>query len=214
MSSLQPVRGTTGHWGGLCSTFEPQTFLRRDWVPRSNLLSSDLVSRVTMVRGDVRDQDLSIEAVTHGALKDAFAILDNPRLDEFDLSSLDTVFYGAAAASPTRLKEAIDRFGKIFFQFYGQAECPMTITVLRKDEHDPDDLERLASDAAQRAGAVIDQRLPRGTVPAGEARNIHVGGGRYVSLLGGSPYFHNPMDLWPQSVALDDVVKYAAAMTP
>ena len=30
--------------------------------------------------------------------------------------------------SPTRLKEAIDRLGPIFFQFYGQAECPMTIT--------------------------------------------------------------------------------------
>ncbi|MFM7061562.1 MAG: AMP-binding protein, partial [Actinomycetes bacterium] len=74
-----------------------------------------------------------------------YTLLDNPRLDEFDLSSLDTVFYGAAAASPTRLKEAIERFGKIFFQFYGQAECPMTITVLRKDEHDPDDLERLAT---------------------------------------------------------------------
>jgi len=74
-----------------------------------------------------------------------YTLLDNPRLDEFDLSSLDTVFYGAAAASPTRLKEAIERFGKIFFQFYGQAECPMTITVLRKDEHDPDDLARLAT---------------------------------------------------------------------
>ena len=68
-------------------------------------------------------------------------------------------------------------------------------------------------DALRAAGARIDAEVPRGTVPSGEARNIHVGGGRYVSLLGGSPYFHNPMDLWPQSVALDDVVKYAAAMT-
>ena len=74
-----------------------------------------------------------------------YTLLDNPRLDEFDLSSLDTVFYGAAAASPTRLKEAIEKFGKIFFQFYGQAECPMTITVLRKEDHDPENLERLAS---------------------------------------------------------------------
>lgn len=32
---LHMFGGTTGHWGGLCSTFEPQTFLKRDWVPRS-----------------------------------------------------------------------------------------------------------------------------------------------------------------------------------
>ncbi len=47
--------------------------------------------------------------------------------------------------SPTRLAEAVRRMGPIFFQFYGQAECPMTITVLRKEDHDPDDLGRLAS---------------------------------------------------------------------
>jgi fatty-acyl-CoA synthase len=43
------------------------------------------------------------------------------------------------------LKEAIQRIGPVFFQFYGQAEAPMTITVLRKAEHDVNDLRRLAS---------------------------------------------------------------------
>jgi fatty-acyl-CoA synthase len=33
----------------------------------------------------------------------------------------------------------------VFFQFYGQAEAPMTVTVLRKAEHDVNDLRRLAS---------------------------------------------------------------------
>lgn len=74
-----------------------------------------------------------------------------------------------------------------------------------------DDIESRALGAMQTAGARIDTRVPRGTVPAGEARNIHVGGGRYVSLLGSSPYFHNPFDLWPQSVNLEAVLKYAAA---
>ncbi len=74
-----------------------------------------------------------------------------------------------------------------------------------------DDIEALALDAMRAAGARIDARVPRGTVPGGEARNIHVGGGRYVSLLGSSPYFHNPFDLWPQAVDLDAVLKYAAA---
>jgi fatty-acyl-CoA synthase len=47
--------------------------------------------------------------------------------------------------SPTRLKEAIERLGPIFFQYYGQAECPMTITVLRKEEHDTSRMDRLAT---------------------------------------------------------------------
>jgi fatty-acyl-CoA synthase len=74
-----------------------------------------------------------------------YALLDHPRIDEFDLSSLETIFYGAAPMSPQRLREGIARFGHVFFQFYGQAEAPLTVTVLRRDEHDADSLERLAS---------------------------------------------------------------------
>ncbi|MBL7498467.1 AMP-binding protein [Frankia sp. CNm7] len=74
-----------------------------------------------------------------------YAILDHPDLDRRDVSSLETVFYGASPASPTRLREAIGRFGPVFFQFYGQSEVPMSVTVLRRAEHDPDDLDRLAS---------------------------------------------------------------------
>lgn len=74
-----------------------------------------------------------------------YVLLDHPKIDEYDLSSLQTIYYGAAAMSPARMQEAIARFGQIFFQFYGQAECPMTITVLRKEEHLPDDLDRLAT---------------------------------------------------------------------
>jgi fatty-acyl-CoA synthase len=74
-----------------------------------------------------------------------YALLDHPRFGEFDLSSLEVVFYGASAISPTRLKEAIERIGPVFFQFYGQAEAPMAITVLRRSEHDVNDLRRLAS---------------------------------------------------------------------
>jgi fatty-acyl-CoA synthase len=74
-----------------------------------------------------------------------YALLDHPRFDEFDLSSLETVFYGASPISPARLREAIQRIGPVFFQFYGQAEAAMSICVLRKSEHDVNDLGRLAS---------------------------------------------------------------------
>ncbi|MDD9971364.1 MAG: AMP-binding protein [Myxococcales bacterium] len=72
-------------------------------------------------------------------------LLDHPRFDEFDLSSLETVFYGASSIAPTRLREAIERIGPVFCQFYGQSEAPMTLSVLHKEEHDVGDLERLAS---------------------------------------------------------------------
>ncbi|HWB66344.1 MAG TPA: AMP-binding protein [Mycobacteriales bacterium] len=74
-----------------------------------------------------------------------YILMDHPKLDDYDLSSLQTVYYGAAAISPTRLKEAIERFGPIFFQFFGQSECGMTISVLKKDEHDTSDMARLAT---------------------------------------------------------------------
>jgi fatty-acyl-CoA synthase len=74
-----------------------------------------------------------------------YALLDHPRFGEFDLSSLETVFYGASAIAPARLKEAIERIGPVFAQFYGQAEAPMALTYLRKSEHDVNNLLRLAS---------------------------------------------------------------------
>jgi fatty-acyl-CoA synthase len=74
-----------------------------------------------------------------------YALLDHPRFAQFDLSSLQTIFYGASAISPVRSKEAIERIGPVFFQFYGQAEAPMSVCVLRKSEHHVNDMRRLAS---------------------------------------------------------------------
>lgn len=74
-----------------------------------------------------------------------YVLLDHPATAKADLSSLEVLYYGAAAMSPSRLEEGIDRFGSVFFQFYGQAECPMTITVLRKEEHTVGDPARLAT---------------------------------------------------------------------
>ncbi len=71
-----------------------------------------------------------------------YALLDHPDSRTRDLSSLQTVYYGASAINPVRLAEAIDRFGPIFAQYYGQSEAPMVISYLRKDEHTP---ERLGS---------------------------------------------------------------------
>ena len=45
-----------------------------------------------------------------------YALLDFPGRTNYDLSSLQTVVYGAAPMSPARLREAIEVFGPIFVQ--------------------------------------------------------------------------------------------------
>ena len=106
-----------------------------------------------------------------------YVLLDHPKLAAADVSSLETLYYGAAAMSPSRLAEGIERLGSIFFQFYGQAECPMTISVLRKEEHLIDRPDRLAS--CGRAVPWLDVALlddDGRAVPDGEAGEICVRG--------------------------------------
>src|SRR5690606_25981934 len=62
------------------------------------------------------------------------------------LDSLELIVYGAAPMAPQRLVEGMRVFGPVFMQIYGQSEAPMTLTVLRKQDHDPEHHpDRLAS---------------------------------------------------------------------
>ncbi|HSW18553.1 MAG TPA: AMP-binding protein [Ramlibacter sp.] len=74
-----------------------------------------------------------------------YGLLDSPELSEHDLASLRLVLYGAAPMAPARLRQALGRLGPVFAQVYGQAEAPMTISYLRRDEHDLDRPELLGS---------------------------------------------------------------------
>ena len=76
-----------------------------------------------------------------------------------------------------------------------------------------DALDDVMTGALTDAGAAIAARLPRGRVPAGEARNLHVGGARYVSLIGqGNAWFHHQDDRYPAAVTADRVARYARAV--
>ncbi len=66
-----------------------------------------------------------------------YASLDSKALSDVDLSSLETVAYGGSPMSPSRLAEGIERFGRVFTQFYGQTECLGQGTSLWREEHDP-----------------------------------------------------------------------------
>jgi fatty-acyl-CoA synthase len=103
-----------------------------------------------------------------------YALMDHPDSHTRDLSSLETVYYGASAINPVRLAEAIRRFGPIFAQYYGQSEAPMAITYLAKGDHDD---KRLASCGRPtlfaRTALLGEDGLP---VPVGEPGEICVAG--------------------------------------
>ncbi len=64
-----------------------------------------------------------------------YRLLDHERLEATDLSSLETVVYGAAPITAERLAEALDAFGDVFVQIYGQTEMPDIGMVLPKGDH-------------------------------------------------------------------------------
>ncbi len=64
-----------------------------------------------------------------------YAMLAHPRVREFDYSSLRHFIYAAAPMSSEKLKEAIEVFGPVMAQTYGQAESPMLCTFLSPQEH-------------------------------------------------------------------------------
>jgi fatty-acyl-CoA synthase len=74
-----------------------------------------------------------------------YAMQAHPRYETADMSSMETIFYGASPMSPAKLAQAIEHWGRIFYQFYGQTEAPMVICHLKKGEHDAAYPERLAS---------------------------------------------------------------------
>ena len=46
----------------------------------------------------------------------------------FDLSSLRAITYGGAPIHVVHLRRAIEAFGPVFVQLFGQGEAPITIT--------------------------------------------------------------------------------------
>jgi fatty-acyl-CoA synthase len=104
-----------------------------------------------------------------------YPLLDHPRAATANLSSLETLFYGASPMSPTRLKEGVEKWGQIFFQCFGQSEAPMALTHLKKADHDLSKPERFASCGRPspwvRLALLDDDNQP---VPEGEAGEICV----------------------------------------
>jgi fatty-acyl-CoA synthase len=114
-----------------------------------------------------------------------YALMDHPDSHTRDLSSLETVYYGASAMNPVRLKEALDRFGPIFAQYYGQSEAPMVITYLAKADHDEKRLTSCGKPTLFARTALLGEDGQ--PVPQGEVGEICVSG----PLLAGG-YLNKP----------------------
>jgi hypothetical protein len=74
-----------------------------------------------------------------------------------------------------------------------------------------DDFDSVASRAMAASGLSVDERIPRGTNPGGEAEIVHQGGGRYVAVTGRNALFHNPEDRGPQAVDPRVIAKFSTA---
>jgi hypothetical protein len=88
----------------------------------------------------------------------------------------------------------------------GAAQGPGTIVQASDDA-----MESMMAEAMGKVGLRIDQRIPRGTVPRGEAENVHRGSGRYISIIGNNDLFHNTNDRGPKAVDLNAIERFASA---
>lgn len=106
-----------------------------------------------------------------------YFLLDAPRSATADMSSMETIFYGASPMNPTRLREGMAKWGQIFYQFFGQSECPMVIANMSKKEHDLSKPQRLSSCGRPSPWIHMSLRDPQGNeVARGEAGEICIRG--------------------------------------
>ena len=158
------VTGASGLLGGwlvrrLVDERAAVVALVRDWVPQSILLSSDLLSRVTLVRGDVRDQELleralgeyEIDTVFHLAAQTVVGVANrNP------VSTLDTNIRGTWALLEAARRSPLVRsiVTASSDKAYGDHEqLPYDESAALKGEH-PYDASKSCADLIARMYAV------------------------------------------------------------
>lgn len=63
-------------------------------------------------------------------------LLDQPGIQNVDMSSVRTIVYGASPMPVPVIKRALELWGPRFVQYYGQTEAPIFITKLSQEDHD------------------------------------------------------------------------------
>ena len=118
-----------------------------------------------------------------------YVLMDHPRTRDADLGSIESIIYASAPMSPARLEEALQLFGPVMMQAYGQTEC-IHLTMMRKEEHRLDRPGRLASCGRPPAGVRMTLRDPDGKeVAQGEIGEVCI---RSAAVMRG--YWKRPQE--------------------
>ena len=101
------------------------------------------------------------ERITHAFLVPAvlMALLAAPGVAETDMSSLDTILYGASPISEDVLVRCLEVFGCRFAQVYGMTETTGAIVRLAHEDHDPQGPRRHLLRAAGKPLAGVELRI-------------------------------------------------------
>jgi acyl-CoA synthetase (AMP-forming)/AMP-acid ligase II len=111
-------------------------------------------------------------------------LLGHPRFASTDIRHLRQVIYGASPMPRPVIDKAMALWGRErFWQYYGQTECPLTIAVLRPEDHDDALLGSCGKPAIEVEIRLVDEA--GNDVPAGEPGEIAV---RAPSMMAG---YHN-----------------------
>ena len=156
LASVFPTGGTTGlskaaswshrTWGTLVGTFwqvmptqaQPVHLVAGPMTHAAGVLAlCALAGGATNVILPKADADAILNAierhrVTHLYLPPTliYSLLAHPQVRERDFSSLKYLVVAAAPIAPNKLREAMEVFGPVVCQCYGQAEAPMFMTFL------------------------------------------------------------------------------------
>ncbi|MFH8336536.1 AMP-binding protein [Streptomyces sp. AM6-12] len=172
--AIRHTGGTTGHPKGICTTYrqvqaqrsarpldETAALTRRQLVATTIAHAAGLLMDAVLEHGGavvlLDDfeagqvlETIERERITHLWLLPPllYQLLDHPRMEHTDTSTLRQVLYGGCQASPARLADAVRRLGPVLMQGYGQNEAGLISTLSPADHAHP---QRLRS-----AGKILD----------------------------------------------------------
>lgn len=113
-------------------------------------------------------------------------LLAQPDIERTDVSSLRQVIYGASPMPRPVIEQAMALWSRErFWQYYGQTECPLTIAVLRPEDHEDELLGACGKPSVDVEIRLVDEE--GNDVPYGEPGEIAVRG---PSMMAG--YFNVP----------------------
>lgn len=150
----------------IMSAFDPTAFLQ--------LIASERITAVNMVPTMLQ------------------MLLDHPDFERTDITSLRQVIYGASPMPRPVIKRAMELWGRDrFWQYYGQTECPLTIAVLRPEDHEEDLLGACGKPSVDVEIRLVDDQ--GNDVSAGEPGEIAVRGPSMMASYFNAPALNEEM---------------------